>query len=503
MLKYRVKPIDVDLEDNIVVINEEDAKRSGLTSGSRVFLVDSGKPVPAVVGLSRTLVGPGEVLVPVKVLRSLGLSEGEYLQIKPLALPSSLPYLRKRLVGERLSDTEIMEIVSEIVEGIYDDAGITAFIVSQLVHGLSEAELSALIKAMVETGERVAFEETVYDEHSIGGVPGNSKVALLAVPIVAAAGLLIPKTSSRAITSPSGTADTMEVLANVEFEPEELKEIARKTRGLIAWGGKLNLAPADDIFVRVERKLGIDPHHQMVASILSKKLAMNVSKLVIDIPVGTGAKIETMSEAEHIAALFITQATRLGLTLKVVMTFGGQPIGRTAGPALEAREALQTLMERKGSLSLVEKAFGLAGILLELSGRVPQGKGFEAARSIFESGKAYEKFKEIVEAQGGNPEVKPGDIEVGKYSFTLQSPAEGAVTHVDNMAITMIARAAGAPEDKGAGVYLHVKTGYRVNKGDPILTIYSNSESRLNEAVALAAKYSPIVVEGMLLKLLP
>lgn len=502
-MSFRARILDLKCSRPIIVVSEEDASRLGIIPGSQVKVLDSKKPVPAVVFVSRTMVEKGYVALSPEAAKRLRIDEGSVIRIAPMPPPDSLPALHRRLRGERLTELEIKSIVTDIVEGSYDEAGIAAFLVSQLVYGLSEEELTALIKAMVETGETLAFEELVYDEHSIGGVPGNSKVALLAVPIVASTGLLIPKTSSRAITSPAGTADTMEVLAKVEFEPDELKEIARRVKGTLVWGGRLNLAPADDILVQVERKLNIDPYSQMVASILSKKVAMSVSRLVIDIPVGKGAKMEDVSSAERIAAMFITQGGRLGMNIKVAMTYGGQPIGHTIGPALEAKEALETHIAGKGSLSLIEKAATIAGLVLEMAGKAPQGGGKELACSILRSGKAYAKFREIIEAQGGDPDVKPEDIPIGSHSFTIVSHTDGAVTHVDNAALTLIARAAGAPEDKAAGIYLHAKTGYRVRKGDPLITIYSSSKGRLNEAVDLAAKYSPIVVESMLLKLVP
>ncbi|MGC8953772.1 MAG: AMP phosphorylase, partial [Desulfurococcus sp.] len=421
----------------------------------------------------------------------------------PIGLPASFNALKKRISGVKLSESEMKSIIQDVVNGIYGEAEIAAFLISQLYNELSEEELSYLVKAMVETGSKLIFEETVYDVHSIGGVPGNSKVALITVPIVAASGLLIPKTSSRAITSPAGTADTMEVLARVDLTIDEIVEIARKVKGVLAWGGRLNLAPADDIFVNIERRLSIDPEQQMVASILSKKLAMGVERLVIDIPVGRGAKVEKVSLAEKLAGLFIRQAGLLGVAMRVALTYGGQPIGTSVGPALEAREALEALIERKGSRSLIDKAILLAGLVMELSGRVQPGQGEEVAREIFVSGKAYEKFKQIIEAQGGNPETKPSDIPIGSHTYTLTSPLEGAVTHIDNTAISLIAKACGAPYDKRAGVKLHAKVGYRVNKGDPLITLYSDSASRLETAVRLLRDLQPVIVEGMLLRTLP
>ncbi|MEM4913903.1 MAG: AMP phosphorylase, partial [Desulfurococcaceae archaeon] len=366
---FKVKVLDVVYPHPVVIVNKADSEKFGLTPGSIVVITLGETYATATVMLTLTIVSEGECAVPENLARQVNIREGDVVGLKPIGLPHSFNALKKRISGQRLTETEYLAILRDVVSGAYGEAEIAAFLLSQLYHPLTDEELSYLIKAMVETGIKIRFEETVYDIHSVGGVPGNSKVALISVPIVAASGLLIPKTSSRAITSPAGTADTMEVLARVDLTADEIVEIARKTKGVLAWGGKLGLAPADDIFVNIERKLAIDPEQQMVASILSKKLSMGVNKLVIDIPTGRGAKVENVQEAERLASLFLRQSSLLGISTKVAITYGGQPIGMSVGPALEAREALKTLIERKGSKSLIDKAFYLAGLILEMSGK--------------------------------------------------------------------------------------------------------------------------------------
>ncbi len=499
--ELKVGKAHVDLGHDIAVLNPSEAKRLGVVAGSQVSVVCGGRSVGALAVVD-TAVPEGRVELGGGILDKLG-GICDAVDVYPLDLPPSFTAFKKRVSGGRLTAAEYKMLISDIVAGYYDDAQIAAFIVSQLYNKPSEEELEHLIRAMVETGEVVKFAEPVYDVHSIGGVPGNSKVALLVVPTVAAKGLLIPKTSSRAITSPAGTADTMEVLAKVSFKPEELHEMALKARGLIVWGGSLNLAPADDIFVRVERRIGVDPPTQMVASILAKKLAMSVSRLVIDIPFGHGAKVEDEAEAESLASLFLSQAGRLGLAMRVALTYGGEPIGFSVGPALEAREALETLIKGDGAPSLVEKACSLAGLVFELGGVAPRGRGYQLACELLRSGKSYQKFREIIEVQQGDPDIKPSDIKLAPKTFTLEAARDGIVTRIDNRAITLAARAAGAPEDKGAGIQLHVKAGYRVRKGDPLLTVYASTDTRLHEAVHILEEYNAIVIESVIMKVLP
>jgi len=487
---FKVKILDVDFGGiRQVILNVEDATERVIKAGERVRLSKGDRVCTASVALSSTIVSPGEILLPKSLAEELKVLEGDLIGVRVAETPQSALFIKKKLLGSKLSPEEIRAIIRDIVDGSLGDGEIAAFLSAQEIHGLTIDELESLTRAMVDTGARIEFDESAYDEHSIGGVPGNSKVALIAVPIVASAGLLIPKTSSRAITSPAGTADTMEVLANVEFTPEELKEIALKTKGVIAWGGSLNIAPADDIFIRVENKLMLDPPTQMVASILAKKLAIGINVAIIDIPVGKGAKVEDMKRAEELSRIFIEQSGRLGIRLKCAISYGGQPIGYTIGPALEAKEALQTLVDGKGAGSLVEKAIGIAGISL--------------ARKLLEGGVAYEKFKEIIEAQGGDPKVKPEDLPIGDKHVTIEAPTDGYVTHVDNTALTLIARAAGAPIDKGAGIKLYVKAGSKVKSGEKLFTIYSESSVKLAYAHSLAQRLHPITLEGMILRTIP
>ncbi|MEM0179209.1 MAG: thymidine phosphorylase, partial [Fervidicoccaceae archaeon] len=403
----------------------------------------------------------------------------------------------------KLEAAEIRKLIFDMVTGVLDDSAIAEFVTLQSTVGMDDDETYELIRAMVETGSSITFPFPVYDEHSIGGVPGNSKVAMLAVPTAVSLGLKVPKTSSRAITSPSGTADTMEALANVTLTTEEIKRALEKAGGTIAWTGQLNLAPADDIMVRVERRLLLDPPSQVVASILSKKVSLGITGLVVDLPVGNGAKLQTEREAENLASIFVRQGGKFNMNVKALITFGGEPIGYTIGPNLEAMEALTALIKREASPSLMDKAMHIAGAIYELAGKANVGEGESYAREAFVSGKSYEAFKKIVECQGGDPNKKPEDIPLGDYKETIYSKKSGAVTFIDNRAFTIIARLAGAPLDKSAGVKLYVKIGNRVRAGDPLYTIYSSSSKRLSDALAFANSVKEMEIGTMLLKVFP
>ncbi len=498
-MRARVKILDVFSGRYSVFISEEEAKKAKLHPDDLVK-VESGKKTIYGSLVISNLVGQGEIGVSKDVLQLHSLSDGEVVTVTPVGTPESVRYIKKKMHGEKLRKVEIEAIVRDIVDRKLRDIEISSFVTALEINGLDMDEIAALTVAMAETGDMLDIDrKPIMDVHSIGGVPGN-KTNILVVPIVAAAGLTIPKTSSRAITSAAGTADVVEVFANVSFSLDEIKRIVEKVGACLVWGGALNLAPADDITIKAERALSVDPRGLMLASIMSKKYAMGSQYVLIDIPTGKGVKVETMEEARSLARDFIELGKRLGQYVEVAITYGGQPIGHTVGPALEAREALSALMTGKGPGSLIEKATGLAGILLEMGGVAPAGMGKKMAKEILDSGKAWEKMKEIIEEQGGDPNIKPEDIPVGDKMYTFTAPTSGYVTGIDNRAITGIARAAGAPEDKGAGIELYVKVGEKVKEGDPLFTIHAESEARLDQAIVFARRTEPIRIEGMVLQ---
>ncbi|MFW9873389.1 MAG: hypothetical protein ACFFG0_09820 [Candidatus Thorarchaeota archaeon] len=334
-----------------------------------------------------------------------------------------------------------------------------------------------------------------------GGVPGN-KVSLIIVPIVAAAGLTIPKSSTRAITSPSGTADSMEVLAPVAFAPEEVNKIVAEQNACIIWGGALETAPADNILIEIERPLHMDPIGLMIPSILTKKLSLGVKKLVLDIPVGEGTKFATPIKGKQFAYLFKEIAANVGIEAECALTLAHQPIGHAVGPALEAKEALKLLRNYSaGPNSLIEKSTDLAGMLLELSGKAQKGMGQSMAKDILRSGKAYEKMKMIIEAQGGDPEITPEDINLGPHVKEFISPKEGYIVEVNNLIINQIAKAAGCPSSKTSGVEIIKKQGAKIKEGETVFKIYSNSESKLRKAEKVYnATGGPIRLGGMVIE---
>ena len=484
-MELKVKLLGIESGKPIVVMDDEHASRLGLHPSDRIIIKYREKSVVAIVNVAETF--PRKTLGVYDEVRSvLNIRSGESVEVLPAERPKSLGYVRDKILGHRLRRPEMMQIIKDVVERHLSDVELAAFVTALHIWGLSIDEAEALSRAMVAKGKTIRWNKgPILDKHSIGGVPGD-KTTLLVVPIVAAAGFIIPKTSSRAITSPAGTADRVEVLCPVSLNMEEIRHVVDKTNACLAWGGALDLAPADDLFIQVEYPLSIDP--LLLPSIISKKKAIGAEYVVIDIPIGREAKMKTLGEAHSSARDFMELGKRLNIQVQCAVTFGEQPVGFAVGPALEAREALLAL-EGNGPFDLVNKATELAGILLDMMD-VKDGK--DTAETILKSGKADRKFREIVAAQGGNPEVTVDDIEVGGKTSQIVSDIGSRVVWISNTAVAQIARAAGAPKEKGAGVMLRAKLGDQVKKGDPLLTIYSATNQKLEAALALAERLQPI-----------
>jgi thymidine phosphorylase len=430
---------------------------------------------------------PDELGLCIEAFQQLGLPEGTYLTVAHAKAPSSLHAVHRKIGGNRLSLQDYEAITRDITEHRYAKIELAAFLVACSETGMERDEILYLTKAMAGSGEQLDWQEAlVADKHCIGGIPGN-RTSMLVVPIVAAHGMLIPKTSSRAITSPAGTADTMEVLAEVELQPERLLEIVHSQRGCLAWGGTAKLAPVDDIMISVERPLSLDSPGQLVASILAKKLAAGATHLLIDIPMGPTAKVRTQSDALRLRKLFEFVGDRVGLELEVIITDGLQPIGRGIGPVLEARDVMQVLENDPDQpRDLREKALQLSSRILEFDPDVRGGSGYALARDILESGRALAKMQAIIKAQGAR-ETTP---EVGHLLATVDAEQDGFVAAIDNQQMARIARLAGAPMDKGAGVDLYHKVGDKVNRGEPLYGIHAKFDADFAFATEAAGQHS-------------
>jgi AMP phosphorylase len=499
-MKLKVKDMDIETGGILVVIlNEEDARKLDLHHEDRIKIKIGKKETTAVIDIAqgKKSVPPGHIGFFEEVLKRLDANPGDEAEIDLAEKPASVYYIRDKLEGRRLSNDEINAIIKDAVLGKLSAIELTYFIGACYTKGMAINETIALTNAIVKNGAQLKLDKyPVLDKHCSGGVPGN-RTTMLVVPIVAAAGFVIPKTSSRSITSPAGTADSMEVFAPVALSVEQMKNVVDKTNGCIVWGGGVNLAAADDKLIRIRHPLSLDPEGMLLSSILAKKAAVHATHVLIDIPVGNDTKIKTKRHALRLKREFTRIGKKLKMKIKVVITAGNEPVGNGIGPALEARDVLYILQrDARRPLDLEHKSVFMATKLLQMAGVRDAGK---KVTEILESGKAYEKMKEIIKAQGGNPSINPDNIHIGKFSYTFNSPKAGIITDVNNFTINKIARIAGAPKDQGAGIYIHNRhEGDFIRKGEPIMTIYAESEVKLKYALNILKKIGGIVIDHML-----
>jgi len=392
--------------------------------------------------------------------------------------------IQKKLVGKKLTYKEIYAIMDEIAHERLSDILTTYFVASSFKEGYNDEELYFFTKAMVETGNRLKFKGIVADKHSIGGIAGT-RTTMIVVPIVAAAGYKIPKISSRAITTPAGTADVMEAIANVDFSTDKITKIVNTVGGCIVWNGKLNIAPADDIIIRVEEPLMFESFDKIIISVMSKKVAAGTTHLVLDLPYGKTAKIHRLSDAQQVAKKFETLAKKFNIKVAFDINEMLEPAGRGIGPILEARDVLYVLEQHVDRpLRLEAKAIRLAGLLLDLCFKEEKKylNGEEEAKRILKSGLALKKFQEIVAAQGGEKEIKSSRLKLAKYKKDILSPISGKIKDINNYNLNTIAKILGAPKDKQAGIYLHKKLDHAVSKNESMMTFYTNDQYLLKEA---------------------
>lgn len=458
-------------------------RAEGLSSRSLILITAGGRDVQAqLYQIDSDWLSYDQVALSEQAWTALGVVEGDTVRVRHPPVLESLARVRQRIYGRRLDADDLRAIVRDVVRGRYTNVHLAAFLAATAAVPFSMDETRFLTQAMVEAGERLSWPApVVVDKHCVGGLPGNRTTPIV-VAIAAANGLIMPKTSSRAITSPAGTADTMEVLAPVDLELEQLRKVVDAEGGCVVWGGTMRLSPADDIFVRVERELDIDTEGQMIASVLSKKIAAGATHVVIDIPVGPTAKVRTQEAAARLAEKFVQVASGFGLVLRCLFTDGSQPVGRGIGPALEAVDLLAVLRnEADQPLDLRARAIQVAAAVLELGGAAADGKGAMLALDTLDSGLAWEKFQRICSAQGGLREPPSA-----AYVASLCATHTGRVTHIDNRKLSRLARLLGAPEQAAAGVVLRARLGDELAHGHPWLFLHAQTQGEMAYALEYA-----------------
>lgn len=428
--------------------------------------------------ISSDLLSSGEASLSTYAWQLLDAQPGDLIGVSHAKPVESMSYVRSKIYGNSLEEDKIISIVSDVTEGRYSDIQISAFLSACAGDRMDLKEIEYLAQAMVSVGDKLTWDSNfIVDKHCVGGLPGNRTTPIV-VPIVAEFGLPMPKTSSRAITSPAGTADTMEVFTPVSLNVSKMQKVVAKENGCIVWGGAVSLSPADDILIRVEKALDLDSEGQLVASVLSKKVAAGVSHVLIDIPVGPTAKVRTRERAAMLGHYLQAVGEKLGLHLKIHFSDGSQPVGRGIGPALEAQDIYDVLTQNpEAPVELRQRALELAAEVLEFSNELKTGEGFRIAQETLTSGRAWKKFQAICEAQGGMQEIPKST-----HQRPFLSTEKGKVLSIDNRKIAKVAKLAGAPSNKSAGVWLQTQLETAVEKGSPLFTVHAESKGELDYA---------------------
>lgn len=492
-LRIKLVAIDTHTENVVFLARDCPALRPERLRGTRKVVLKTGEVeliASVLIMDDRKLLSAMEVGVSQPAFRRLGAAPGALVTIAPAPPAHSLDAVRAKVRGETLNAHQLGDIVQDLTRHRLSDLEVSAFVVA-CASFMTDHEVVDLTLAMANAGARLAWPgPIVVDKHCIGGIPGN-RTTMIVAPIVAAHGLTMPKTSSRAITSPSGTADTMEVLAKVDLREDEMRRVVDTCHACIAWGGHVNLSPADDVIIGVERPLQIDTPEQMVASILSKKLAAGVTHLVLDIPIGPTAKIRSAAYAQRVRKLFEHVAKQLGLIIDVQITDGAQPIGRGVGPVLEARDVMAVLRNAPDApVDLRAKALALAARVLECDPALPGGAGAARAQELLTSGAALKAIEAIIAAQG----PPPRKAAIGALTKDVCARAHGFVTAIDCFQIARLARFAGAPTDPGAGLDLLKRIGDPVRPGDPLFRLYADDPADFALACAAAEEHNSFAI---------
>lgn len=488
-----LRHLGIDTQEEYIVYVRRDCpvvRSEGFESQTRVVVSKDGATIVASLNIIRSpILPPGECSLSESAWAALHASEGDTLTLTHLPPMDSFEFVRGKFYGKRFSKNAFQKIIHDIYDGNYSKVHIASFISACAGNHLDLEEITWLTESMVEAGKRMKWDsDIIVDKHCVGGLPGNRTTPIV-VSIVAAAGLTIPKTSSRAITSPAGTADTMETMTPVTLSMQKIRQVVRQEGGCFVWGGAIELSPVDDLLIKVERAMDIDSEGQMVASVLSKKAAAGSHFVVIDIPVGPTAKVRSHLDALKLKYFFSVVGMAMDMNIEIIISDGSQPVGIGIGPALEAKDVLKVLRnEKMAPQDLKKHALTLAAALLELGGKASRGEGMALAKEILKSGDAYQKFLAICRAQGGfrEPDTAP-------FTHEITSRKEGEVVAINNHLLAKVAKLAGAPKAKAAGLECPVKIGDQLKKGDLLFRVHAESEGELDYALAFLKSQDDLI----------
>lgn len=425
--------------------------------------------------ISSDLLKEGEISLSKKAIQKLKVKDNDLLRVSHVETLNSMAHVKEKLIGNPLNEWQYNEIIKDIATQKYSNIFISSFVSAFSGANMNMEEIYFLTQAMIRAGNKLQWEnEIIADNECLGGLHGN-RTSMIVVPIIASLGIAMPKISSRAITSPAGTADTMQVLTNVNLSLAQIRKVVEKENGCIVWGGPMKLCPAGDNISKVKRALEMDSEGLMIASILSKKVAAGVTHCVIDIPIVSTAKVPTIDDPISLVLRLKEVADYIGLNVETICFNGVQPVGFGIGPSLEAKDVLAVLQNNPAAPGdLRKRAITIGTEIVRLTWNIEKQPAEDLVVKKIESGEALTKLISICEAQGGYHEPIQA-----KYRRTILSAGTGIISEIDHRIMARVAALAGAPEEAEAGIDFGIQLRECVEKEEPLFTIHANSINEL------------------------
>jgi pyrimidine-nucleoside phosphorylase len=402
--------------------------------------------------------------------------------------------IRKKRDGHELSPAEIELLVSGCTRGDIPDYQVSAWLMAAFLRGLTRDETVALTDSMLHSGQVLDLSEfpaAKVDKHSTGGV--GDKTSLVLAPLGAAAGLIVPMISGRALGHTGGTLDKLESIPGLSahLPLARFREVLRAC-GCSMIGQTEEIAPADRKLYAIRDVTGtVESPSLICSSIMSKKLAEGIDSLVLDVKTGSGAFMKTHEDSAFLAELMVETGERMGKRIVALLTDMDQPLGFCVGNSLEVEESLEVLRD-KGPEDLRHLCLELAAWMIHLGGRADTiADAKQVAEELVSSGQALEKFRKMVELQGGDPWVidEPKRLPHAQHSTDVLSPRAGYVISIqcEDVGTASLVLGGGRERkeqavDHSVGIFLHKKVGHPVRTGEPLCTMFYNSEARAARA---------------------
>ncbi len=482
---FSAKIVSFDIQNwnaNIVIINTEQAADYGIKDDDKISLIRKWEEFVVDVALSDKYVQANEIWVTKDFLEEYPIMEWDTVLVSFVKNnPLSMQAIRKKLLWKKINEEEIDAIIEDVKDNKINDLVLAYYVATSFFYKSNIHEIAYTTKATSYTWYIYRFPWVVSWLYCIWWVPGN-ETTMIIVPILASLWITLPKSFSKAITSPAATGECVNVLMDIEFDKQEIIRITDRVWACLVWNEKLNLAPVNDRIIKVSAPLGMEPYARMISSIMAKNYAMWINHCLIDIPMWPTAKVWTLKDAKRVAKRFKEIWEYLWIKMDVEITDGSQPIGKWIWACLQAREALRILQQHSNkSEDLEKKAIFLASKILLLCGKVKSVKAAEnLVKSQLNSWEAWKKMQEIIKAQNWNPNIKSEDIQLGKFSHDVIAGKDCIIKKVDMKHLNTMVRWLWAPKQYEAWIYLYKKLWDKVKKWEVIYTMYSNSANKLN-----------------------